>query len=682
MEIEKKLKRNKKAAVRRRPGRLTSSPVVPGKPNFLYVDFLDGSPPVACWNPSLPPAPGIHVLVEERNGRRTILSDRAVFADDYSFSFTKFHRDNHLWHGPDPVMVDLRQILWLQPTANGLVLSVRSGWLLTTGWIYFAGDSVDLTDNRPASGARFVLVTIASDGALTATNGDIVDDIFALVKEDIPALPSGHRLICAVRLYAGQITIRNTQFNADLFDLRFAEAGKVDLSGYQPLSDPLTQISGLTFADGDIIQQVGGELTNRTMEELTQDLSSGLESAPVMQGVIQRLAAGITDVTIVVVGDSTGNGTDEWFYLAMVDLQALYPAYTLKYATWSDATKSYSALSTVEDGSGSFNINAYNGSTDGKSFVYSCGNNIAKQVGEILPHLIFINYGHNEGSTGSEAAYELTKSVALSLTEPLRVVAPEATLVIMSQNPRYDAGVTANISGHRALRFRQIAEMRGYGFVDICKVFLDTGSPEDYILAGGVHPNSDGNRLWTDAIVTLFLTRVNAQPRQAQPSSLATPSINLLKNGDFASFASPPTLTNWTPDNCTLSKETTLFESQNLYSVRLQATAPGSQSQIYQDINKNLVLGQYITAAARIRVPAGQAGSVGRIAISYTGGGVTQRGYLIYDEWFWVVVSARIPITSSFVRIRLYADSGTAGGADMYADRIVCARGLLPRDCF
>ena len=410
--------------------------------------------------------------------------------------------------------------------------------------------------------------------------------------------------------------------------------------------------------------------------------NDGVVRTTAIQGVLQRLAFGLTDVNVVVIGDSTGNDAGEWPDLAMRELQSRYPTFSLKTAAWDNATGAYGALSATVGGSGSRSINLYNASVAGVTFDNSYGDNIRKQVGDVNPHLVFVNYGHNDGSVGSEGTYERLRSRLLGLTEPIRLVAPNAAIVLMSQNPRSDAGATANISEHRSLRVRQVAELRGCGFVDVCQAFLTHADPASLVDAGGVHPTSAGSQVWADAVAQLFEPNVLVTGTQ-QPSSLGgAVGHNLAANGSFASFATPPTLPNWTAGNVALSKMTTNYESPNGYSLRIQS-ASAAVASISQSLPIRLARGTWITAGARLYIPAGQASTVGRLQLSGSGGvAQTSMGAGPRDEWHWVIVSVYFPYSTGYTSLVFYADSGSAGGADLYVDRIVAVRGQLPKDIY
>jgi hypothetical protein len=114
----------------------------------------------------------------------------------------------------------------LHPSVSGFNLTVRAGWVKTsTGWHYRDSETIDLTTSKPVTGARFTLVTVDDGGLLVVTDGTPAASLFDLALSDIPDLPTVHTPICAVRLYAGQTSIRDQAANTDLIDLRFTSIG-------------------------------------------------------------------------------------------------------------------------------------------------------------------------------------------------------------------------------------------------------------------------------------------------------------------------------------------------------------------------------------------------------------------------------------------------------------------------
>lgn len=200
------------------------------RPNYIRLHWPDGVQFEAV-NDGCPGGFGDHVNVIEDPDQPGLLiaSPRyAYFWRDTGYAMIKPHRNNHQWGASDWVPIEMRQFMPLHPSvsATGFTLSVRAGWLKTvTGLTYYAGASVDLTTNVPATNARFVRVCFTDAGALTIIEGDIVSP-YLLAEADIPALPLGYTPNCVIRLYAGQTKINDTNTaSTDLIDDRFTSFG-------------------------------------------------------------------------------------------------------------------------------------------------------------------------------------------------------------------------------------------------------------------------------------------------------------------------------------------------------------------------------------------------------------------------------------------------------------------------
>lgn len=249
------------------------------RPNFIRITMQDGSETEA-WNDGVPANANMQVDLytdPDYPGLLRARQPRLSFTQDFPYICIQFHRDNHTWPGPDTVPVELRQFMPLHPSVSGFTLTVRAGWFETSaGLVYFDPDTVDLTSNKPASGARYVLVSISADGTLTVTDGT-VKTLFTLTTSDIPARPDGHTRVCAVRLYAGQLEIKDQATNTDLLDLRFTGFGldgqTADWDSITNIPTPITEIAALSPSNDDIIQRKAGAWTNRTMVQLADDVS-------------------------------------------------------------------------------------------------------------------------------------------------------------------------------------------------------------------------------------------------------------------------------------------------------------------------------------------------------------------------------------------------------------------------
>ncbi len=71
--------------------------------------------------------------------------------------------------------------------------------------------------------------------------------------------------------------------------------------------------------------------------------------SPALAPLRAALDAG-ADCSMVLVGDSTGNNTDEWFYLFAQWLADRYPNYTVEHRLWNDTNKCYDRPTNIQTG--------------------------------------------------------------------------------------------------------------------------------------------------------------------------------------------------------------------------------------------------------------------------------------------------------------------------------------------
>lgn len=111
--------------------------------------------------------------------------------------------------------------------------------------------------------------------------------------------------------------------------------------------------TGATGADGgsDAVtadRVANGPLTSAALSATYARLRNETPFAPLMAA----LREGVDDVAIGLVGDSTGDATDEWLYRVGQWLAPLFPAYTVQHRVWADATQRFSAPTTLQTGTG------------------------------------------------------------------------------------------------------------------------------------------------------------------------------------------------------------------------------------------------------------------------------------------------------------------------------------------
>jgi len=460
--------------------------------------------------------------------------------------------------------------------------------------------------------------------------------------------------------------------------------------GYPPKTKPPVPVP--TTLDGLKEKLAGEYLTPGVGNATYLDKASGLTKtaaaasfAPpggAFQDIIGRIRTGIQDLNVLVISDSTSASTGSWCEQLPARLNALFPQLTISYRKWADGSPGSYSAAVVTAGTGTRTLNLWNGSVAGKQWAYSLMSTRPKVlIGDTKPDLIIFSHGHNENNT-STAYYQLRDRAVTSI-ERARMHAPGAAVVIMSQNPLL---AYPGYSEQRADIYRRIAQERGYGFIDVLQAFKDDGRPmTDLVSADNIHPTAAGYTLWADTVMKHFATTSISQPA---PLSLPTFSLtrkNLLTNGDFEDFASPPTLPGVVATNATLTKDTTNFESK-AYSLNIAKTAGGSVSQIEWSPNYRLIAGKEVTFAVRMRIPAGSAGTVGQLSITdgLTAPNLSSTTWGDFrDEWFWISMTARIADNTTSVKCRIIADPTTGSTlVNVSVDRAILVTGRYPMDVY
>ena len=108
--------------------------------------------------------------------------------------------------------------------------------------------------------------------------------------------------------------------------------------------------------------------------------------------------------------------------------------------------------------------------------------------------LLFINLGHNQGSSiDIQTIYE-------ELINKMFTKYENAGVVCISQNPQRTPEVNIIPHALRCEQISQIANVNDYGFIDIYRIFNETGDLASY-MNDGAHPNIIGQQLWRDIVV-------------------------------------------------------------------------------------------------------------------------------------------------------------------------------------
>lgn len=224
------------------------------------------------------------------------------------------------------------------------------------------------------------------------------------------------------------------------------------------------------------------------------------EAFPTPPGL--AINAGLTSAepyTVLVLGDSTGNNTDEWVHRIGKRIAANYQrAVTIH--DWSDTVNGYITTTAYGD-PGQPPVTIWNGSAAGKGPSYS--ESYYASMAPERADLTLINHGHNGEAkdivSGDERLIQLIKEAGT----------PDAVIAVMLQNPRVDSPAKADMlqRGVNLLRQRFGGARSGVTLIDVHSAFPHDAGLTAYLRPDGIHPNERGQQLWADTVAAALQLR-------------------------------------------------------------------------------------------------------------------------------------------------------------------------------
>ena len=201
---------------------------VPNTRNWIYVTLSKGGALVKARNRFAPPAWGMAVILEpipDDPLRWQVRDVRPTSTDDFDFVLLPNHATNHDWRAPDETRTDLRQFLPLRvmpAAAGGIAVDIHRGRYETAAGksaLYAGVTSLSISGYQPASGAVWLRIELDNTGTIKYSSSANKSPAL-LLESDIPARSSGRASLAAVKLYGGQVSIRDGLTNTELIDLR------------------------------------------------------------------------------------------------------------------------------------------------------------------------------------------------------------------------------------------------------------------------------------------------------------------------------------------------------------------------------------------------------------------------------------------------------------------------------
>jgi len=533
--------------------------------------------------------------------------------------------------------------------------------------LFAKADLTVLVDNVALNQSAFTFTgTLLEGGGYdggTVTLNTAVDDVTVRIERNVaPARTSNFAPASSVPVQSVDQALNRLTANAQDHSRRLGEAETALDDFADDVTDTAAAAAAALAAETNA-ETAASTATTKAAEAAASAITAnttGLPALPQFQRLIANLGNGTQDTAVVLVGDSTGNETTEWYYLLLVAIAALYPAITFKYAVWNDGTIAYDASTTVTTGSGARTCTFYNASISGTVASRHAGSTFGVAIVTPNPDALFISYGHNGSTTGPRQLDFFD-----SLASRLQTEIPETPVVQIGQNPTLsDETMAAKIAV-----LRPLASRKGWGFISVHDAFKQAGVPLSTLMADSVHPNAAGSALWRDTVLAAF-----------RASRAAYGSGSIVSSELLASWSHPLEFAEWTKTNVTLSQDTTNFETLGK-SAALACTAPGvayiSRTVVTGD-DIIAVRGRWVTFWVVQRVPSGNDSSSGRIELIDSGGTTTAVG--VQQGTGFQIFSVRKKIDTSATTLTAYIyPSATAGVTNtIQVDRAGLALGLSP----
>lgn len=398
-----------------------------------------------------------------------------------------------------------------------------------------------------------------------------------------------------------------------------------------------------------------------------------------LQRVMEALKNNDRNVNIVLLGDSTGDATNEWFYLLAVTLSALWPAFGFRYRPWDTGTKTYPAGSeiAISSGTGAFTATFWNASIAGTAANEFAGAGFNAAVAQIanLPgglDLLFMNYSHNGSLVASNQANFLT-----AVTTRAARTLPGVPIVVIGQNPEQSGGVDTGTIRPKVDAYRTVCAQEGLGFIDVHGAFLQSGISLSTLVPDGVHPGATGSALWAATVAKAFVYASGIASGPAQSRTAPRLLRTIWNYGDLHSRASLAGTAVLAPTTVSGEWET------GGRAAKLTTSAGSGWMTISGIVSADVVAlyGRPITVLVRVLVAEAQPLDAGRIQLtdgvntvdSEFGG---PQGTDFYD------IHLTLPAVSSSstgINLVVYGSSSSTA-SQVIVDRIVLTEGVIAVD--
>lgn len=395
------------------------------------------------------------------------------------------------------------------------------------------------------------------------------------------------------------------------------------------------------------------------------------------------------DVNILVIGDSTGDASDEWVYLFATDIGNLYPTHSVELVPFQNFTSkpgAYGAPVSISTGSGANTIRFHNCSVSLTIPAEWVGVQWANAIDSVpTPDLIIWNHGHNISSSYFDPTIRGSFSSAFETVRARFPASPQAAVL---QNPRRDDDQQAvKIQALQWLASRRL----DLTLIDFYSHWIAAGKPAGWY-TDNMHPNAAGSAENASVALTAWNATIGGTADVGAPW-IDTIGTNLLVNGDFADWSGAAPA-NWTPisGTVTTTKDTVVkADAGDAYSLKLEYNTAGSTRQDLSSGARASLAGKTCTLAvlaainpASPRLVPGLSILIGAPStgnITYSGGVVFSSQYPQSGRFLWGFLQG-VPVPADVTTIRATLTIGTSpvAGDFVHIQRAVLVEGDLPKD--
>jgi hypothetical protein len=385
------------------------------------------------------------------------------------------------------------------------------------------------------------------------------------------------------------------------------------------------------------------------------------------QRVLAKLDNNEQNANMVLLGDSTGDATTEWYYLLGVSLAGLYPGWNVQYRLWNDGASAYDAAVNIQTG-GTNTLTLWNGSIAGSTANRHAGANFDAVVRQPNPDLVFLSYGHNGGD---DALRQLSYFDGIEYR--LRASVLDIPVVQIGQNPT----LTGQTMAAKVEVFRALAARNGWGFIDVHAAFEQAGVPLSDLLADNVHPNAAGSALWRTTVLNVM-----------NKSRGAYGGGDILASRLIRSWSSFIEFDTWSKTNVTLTKDTTAGQYETggnsaLATITSTASPGWINTRVLSGDDAPALAGKYVNVSVWMRVPAGNMSGSGRIDLTDSAGTTTTSGVQMGAGFILFSCTRKLDLAATYLDVYIYpADDAASPANAINIDRVSFSLGMSPVDPF